>query len=129
MDMLNYIYTHLMADNYIREQASGRIKYYEYPATGDVTAPYIVIDPIDAPLPADFADDTWLTDDYMYQIDVWTKNRQTTRKLAAQIRKVMWDIGFPQTGGGVDEYDKDVGIFRDARRYRGKAYREDLDAL
>src|SRR5690625_2891583 len=102
MDMLTKIYEALVADDYIKDQASGRIKYYEYPATGDVNKPYIIIDPLDVPLPDDYADGTWLTDDYLLQIDVWTKNRIVTSKLAYRIRLVMWDLGFGQ-GAGMDE--------------------------
>lgn len=124
--MLDEIYQALIADPYIAEQAAGRIKYYEYPATGDVTAPHIVIDPIDVPRPGDFADDTWLTDDYLFQIDVWTRSRKTTEQIALRIRFVMWELGFMQSGG-LQEYDE--GIFRDARRYHAKKYRDDLDSL
>jgi len=126
--MLEKIYDALVSDDYIKEQAMGRIKYYEYPATGDVKKPYIIIDPLDVPLPSDYADDTWLTDDYMYQIEVWSKDRRTTNKISSRIRHTLWNIGFSQ-GTGVDEWDKDVNIFRDARRYRGKAYRDDFDSL
>lgn len=118
--MLNKIYEEMIMDDYIYEHAYGRIKFYEYPETGDVTQPHIIIDPLEPPTPADYADGIWLTDDYLYQIDVWTRNRQVRDELAKRIQKVMWNIGFGQFGGGVDEYDS--GIYRDARRYRGKQY-------
>lgn len=124
--MMDAIYQALIADSYIAEQAAGRIKYYQYPATGDVTGPYIIIDPLDVPTPDDFADDTWLTDDYLYQVEVWSKNRKTTEALADRVRKILWTLGFKQ-GSGMQEYDE--GIFRDARRYRGKFYRGDFDSL
>ncbi|MFF2287294.1 hypothetical protein [Peribacillus butanolivorans] len=128
MDVLGMIYNALIADLYIKEKASGRIKYYEFPGTGVVTAPYIIIDPIDVPLPKEFADDTWLTYDCLFQIEVWSKNRMATNELSRYIRNVLWKLGFHQ-GTGVDEWDKDTGIFRDARRYRGKLYRDDLGTL
>jgi len=40
----------------------------------------------------------------------------------------MWNFGFHQ-GTGPDEWDEETGIYRDARRYRGKLYRDDLDTL
>lgn len=126
MDVLNRIYQALIADDYIQEKVKDRIKGYEYPATGDVTGPFIVIDPLDAPLPSDYADDNWLTDDYLFQIEVWSKNRLITQELASRIRHVMWDLGFRQNSG-INEFDE--GIYRDARRYRGKLYRDDLDSL
>jgi hypothetical protein len=128
MDVLGMIYDALMVNSAIKEAAYGRIKFYEFPETGEVTAPFIIIDPLDVPLPKDFADDTWLTYDCLFQIDVWSKKRTATRELSRQIRDVMWTLGFSQ-GSGVDEWDKGTGIFRDARRYRGKLYRDDLDTL
>ncbi|MEK4535627.1 DUF3168 domain-containing protein [Peribacillus sp. FSL K6-1552] len=128
MDVLGMIYNALIADSYIKEKAPGRIKYYEFPGTGDVTAPYIIIDPLDVPLPKDFADDTWLTYDCLFQIEVWSKNRMATNELSGRIRNVMWNFGFSQ-GTGAGEWDEDTGIFRDARKYRGKLYRDDLDTL
>jgi hypothetical protein len=128
MDVLGMIYDALMANPSIKKTVDERIKFYEFPETGEVTAPFIIIDPLDVPTPQDFADNTWLTYDCLFQIDVWSKKRTTTRELSGQIRDVMWNLGFSQ-GSGVDEWDKSTGIFRDARRYRGKLYRVDLDTI
>jgi hypothetical protein len=40
----------------------------------------------------------------------------------------MWGLGFAQVGG-VPEWDKDYNVFRDARRYSGRRYRDDFDTL
>lgn len=129
MDMMMIIYNAMMEDAYIKSQATGRIKFYEYPETGDVVNPYIVIDPLGPPLSADYADNVPLTDDYLYQIDVWTKNRAVKTELAKRVSKVMRSLGFGYFGGSADDYDKESGIYRDARRYRGKAYTEEFEAL
>ncbi|WP_432352661.1 hypothetical protein [Sporosarcina sp. A2] len=121
MDMMDVIYNELMADEYIKQQASGRIKFYDYPQAADVVNPYIVIDPLSPPLPSDYGDDEPLYDEYLYQIDVWTKNRLITKELARRIGQVMKSLGYGYFGGAADEYDKDSGVFRDARRYKGKA--------
>lgn len=126
MDVLDMVYDALIDDNFIKLQAQGRIKFYEYPESGDVSAPYIIIYPLDVPLPSEFADDNWLANDFLLQIDVWTKKRSSTREIAEHIQKIMWNLGFSQVGG-IDEYDN--GIYRDARRYRGKLYRDDFDSL
>jgi|SRR5690625_1517620 len=127
MDILTIIYERLMSNAYIREQAEGRIKFYEYPPTGEVNQPYIVIDPLDSGTPSDYADDNWLTYDALMQIDIWTLNRHTTRKLANEVRNVMWhELGFYQNDD-VDEWDKETGIFRRALRFRGKLYRSDIN--
>ncbi|MGM8215175.1 DUF3168 domain-containing protein [Bacillaceae bacterium W0354] len=127
MDILNEVYQALIADDYIKEQALGRIKYYEYPATGDVDNPRIIIDPIDTPTPSDYADNTWVKLDFLIQIDVWTRNRLLTDTLADKVRDVMWErFGFVQKAGP-KEYES--GVYRDARRYRGTLYREDFQNL
>ena len=125
-DYLIRIYNALMDNALIAEQCNGRIKFYDYPETCDVTAPYIVIDPLDAPLASDYADNDWLTFDYMVQIDVWSKRRKTTRDLSYEVMKALWAINFGQSGGAGDEYDKDTGIFRMAQRYRGKIYKGEI---
>jgi hypothetical protein len=120
--MINKIYDALKADPLIQEKVGNRIKFYEYPSTKNVSGPVIVIEPLDTPIPSDFADNKWLTDDYLYQIEVWSKVMSDTKSIAERIRQVMWSINFGQSGGGIDEWDKDFGIYRDARRYRGKVY-------
>lgn len=126
--MIWEIYNVLIADSLIKEKIDGRIKFYEYPEAKDVKETHIIIDPISPPKPSDYADDKWLTDDYMYQIDVWSKDMDERNIIADKIRHVMWQLNFRQTDG-MDEYDNDYGIYRDARRYRGKAYRKDFNNL
>jgi hypothetical protein len=119
------IYEAFLVDPLIQSKTNGRIKFYEYPAAGDVTGPCIVIDPIAPPLPGDFADNKWLTDEYLFQIEVWSKSHEDTESIAKQIRRVMWEgLSFAQMGTGVDEYNEELTIYRDARRYRGKTYVE-----
>ncbi|SHI02195.1 DUF3168 domain-containing protein [Virgibacillus chiguensis] len=133
MDILDKVYEALIADDYIKKQTYDetveeyRIKFYKYPATGDVDNPYIVIDPIDSPAPADYADNQWAKLDFLLQIDVWSRDRKLTDSVANRIRNIMWEtFGFAQKAGP-KEYDE--GVFRDARRYRGKLYRDDFDSL
>jgi hypothetical protein len=116
------VYNALINDSFISDKVKiEHIKTYESPST-DLTEPHIVIDPLDVPLPGDYADNEWLTEDHLLQIEVWSKNGHDTEALSKRIRDIMWkQFGFPQ-GAGVDEYDKDSKIYRDARRYRGKAY-------
>ena len=115
------IYSALMADELINEKAGNNIKFYEYPEAKDVKETHIIIDPLDVPKPSDYADNQWLTDDYLFQIDVWSKNMAERDLIASKIRRIMWQLNFSQIGG-MDEYDGDFDVFRDARRYRGKKY-------
>lgn len=127
MDILVEIYDILLENEYIKEHAEGHIKFYEYPQVKEVDNPKIIIDPIDTSTPSDYADDNWLTYDYTIQIEVWSKDRKKTDEIANEIRNVMWEkLGFHQKAGPKGFED---GVFRDARRYRGKIYRDDLEEL
>ncbi|GAA5416197.1 hypothetical protein Pryu01_01229 [Paraliobacillus ryukyuensis] len=127
MDILDMVYDALIAETYIKDNAEGRIKFYEYPETGDVSGVFVVIDPVDPPTPIDFADNKWTKLDYYLQIDVWSRDLKLTDSIADKIRDVIWNqFGFRQTAGP-KEYDQ--GVFRDARRYRGSLYIEDFNNL
>lgn len=127
--MLDDMYALLIADDLIQEYVGGRIKFYEYPPTGDFSGAYIVLDPIDMDRTGDYADDTYLTEDSLVQIDIWSDSRQERNLVAKQIRKVLVDENRFSEIPGVDEWDKDTGIFRIARRYRKKVYRKDFNNL
>ena len=129
MDMMTVIYEALLDDPYIAEEAGGRIKFYEYPGTGNMIDPYIVIDALGPPLDSDFADDEPIAEEYLYQIDVWTNDRKKTKELAKHAKKALRKAGFYYYAGGLDEYDADSKIFRDARRFRGKRYTEEFETL
>lgn len=129
MDVMMKIYNALIADEYIKQQASGRIKFYEYPETASMASPFIIIDSLGPPLDSDYGDDQPLAEEYLFQIDVWTLNRKVTKELARRVKLALREIGFYYYAGGVDEYDKETKIYRDARRFRGKVYTEDVEAL
>ncbi|RWR06749.1 DUF3168 domain-containing protein [Siminovitchia fortis] len=133
MDILDEVYKVLKSDPFIAAEVGNRIKYYEYPATGDITGPIIVLEEVGAEMPGDYADGQWLTEDYMVHIEVWVQGAGGRKKrdaIARQIRNIMWEkLGFSQVASMDPEWDKDTNTYRDARRYRGKAYREDFDAL
>lgn len=124
MDVLKIVYDALISDEIISADAAGRIKFYELPENMTITeGAYIMIQPLDVPTPADFGDDVYLKYDILLQIETWSKSRDLTKKIADRIESVLWDLGLLQTGG-LDEYDSEV--FRDARRYRGKWYRDEI---
>lgn len=123
--MLYKVYDALNTSDLIKEKVGKQIKFYKYPSTDNMQGVYIVIDPIDVPKPGDYADNKWLTDEYFYQIEVWSMNLFDTQAVAKEVRNVMWkELGFAQLIPGLDEFDEDTGIYRDARRYRGKEYVE-----
>lgn len=127
MDSLDMFYQTLKADPYISEQVGPRIKYYEYPESGDVDKPYMVLEEIAPPEPGSYADGTWLTLSVFVHVEIWSPNRTTTRLLAERVRNLIWETFKIRQIGGLPEHDN--GVFRDARRYQGSIYRVDLDQL
>jgi len=127
--MLDYMYSLLIADDVINQYVGNRIKFYEYPSTGDFSGTYVVFDPIDTDQIGDYADGVYLTEDSLVQVDIWSDNRKTRDLVAKRIRKILVDDnGFSETTGP-DEWDKETKIFRIARRYGMKEYREDFGSL
>lgn len=127
--MLDYMYSLLIADSIINQYVGNRIKYYEYPATGDFSGIYIVLDPIDPDRIGDYADNTYLSEESLIQVDIWSDSRKTRDLVAKQIRKILVEENEFSEKTGPDEWDKDTGIFRIARRYSKKLYRKDFNNL
>lgn len=133
MDILETVYEILKDDPFISKEVGNRIEYYKYPESGDMSDPIIVMEEVTPDSPSDFADNTWLKEEYFIHIEVWVKGSGGRKKrdaIAKQVRKLLWErLDFLQSGAMAPEYDKDTKVFRDARRYRGKAYRDDFDSL
>lgn len=129
MDVMMKMYNALMADEFISQQASGRIKFFEYPESATLTQPFIIIDSLSPPLDSEYGDDEPLAEEYLFQVDVWTTNRKTTKELARRVKNALRAESIYYFAGGVDEYDPETKIYRDARRFRTKIYSEDIEAL
>ncbi|EKU50317.1 hypothetical protein [Staphylococcus massiliensis] len=123
-DMLKKLKEYLLKNATINERCKGRIRAYHYDETADTSGPYILITPIIAPQPQTYASDKNLTTEYIYQIDVRSPKYEETKLIQEEIRKTMWDIGFYQQDG-IDQYDPEIKIYLDARRYRGNPYTVD----
>lgn len=124
MDILKMIYDALIGDEEIAELATGKIKFYEFPDSMTLDdGPYIVIEPLDVPTPSEFADDIYLKYDVLISIETWSKNRSLSKSIADKIEVIMWNLGLVLTSG-LDEYDE--GVFRIAKRYRGRLYRDEI---
>lgn len=131
-DGLDIIYNILRSDEIIQEYLSSeqdglRIKYFTYPETADMEGSWIVLESIINAMPSSYSDDTWVSYDYLLHIEVWSRKRADNLIIANRIRDLLWNkLNFKQNDS-VDEYD--LGIYRDARRYKGTLHRSDLDNL
>lgn len=104
-----------------------KVRFFEYPETADMSGNWIVLESIINELPSNFADNKWLTYDYLLHVEVWSRDRSKNRMLASHIRNIVnGAYGFTQDDD-IDEYD--LGIYRDARRYKGTLYRSDLENI
>lgn len=113
---------------YTRSERDGlRIKFYKYPETGDVDGTFIVLESILNEKPSNYADGTWVTYDYLLHVEVWSKTRAENKIVAKRIRDLLWkELKFKQND---DHEEHDLGIYRDARRYKGVLHRSDLDKI
>lgn len=136
MDMLVKLYNALIADPLVISHTAYtdswnrqayRVKLYEYPETADVSGPFIIIDPLGSPLPTVYGSNTPIIEEHLLQVDVWTKKPDITRELSKRVTQIFRENGFGYTGSGVDEYDKDTKIYRQARRYTGAYYTEEFE--
>ncbi|MGN7392818.1 DUF3168 domain-containing protein [Peribacillus frigoritolerans] len=118
-DGLMVIYNQLISNEMIVSLCADRIKFYEYPETGDTSKPFIVIDPLDVPVPTVYASNENHANEYLYQIDVESTNRLQVKKIQAEIKRELKKLGFGQLKDGLDEYFKETKRFVDARRYQG----------
>lgn len=119
--MLKTLQKHLLKNATISQHCTGRIRAYHYDETADTSGPYILISPLIAPQPSTYASDTNLSTEYLYQIDVRGPNYDVVKLLQEEIRNTLWQIGFRQQDG-IDQYDHEIKIYLDARRYRGNPY-------
>ncbi|EAE5254222.1 DUF3168 domain-containing protein [Listeria monocytogenes] len=122
MDILNIIYTTLSKNDIIHTTCEERIKYYDFPSTGDSNKTFLLIIPLDVPVPTNFSSNEAMWEDFLVQIDVQSDNRLIVKQIQEEVRKEMKRIGFGQLAGGLDEYFPETGRFVDARKYSGLPY-------
>ncbi|EAC3128980.1 DUF3168 domain-containing protein [Listeria monocytogenes] len=122
IDILNVIYTTLSKNDIIHTTCEERIKYYDFPGTGDSSKTFLLIIPLDVPIPTNFSSNESTWEDFLVQIDVQSNDRLIAKKIQDEVRKEMKQIGFGQLAGGLDEYFPETGRFVDARKYSGLPY-------
>lgn len=120
-DILKTLQKYLLKNATIAQHCKGRIRAYHYDETADTSGTYILISPLIAPQPSTYASDTNLTTEYLYQLDVRGPDYDLVKLIQEEIRKTLWEIGFRQQDG-IDQYDHDIQLYLDARRYRGNPY-------
>ncbi|EAH0881122.1 DUF3168 domain-containing protein [Listeria monocytogenes] len=123
IDTLNIIYTTLSKNDIIHTTCEERIKYYDFPSTGDSNKTFLLIIPLDVPVPTNFSSNEAMWEDFLVQIDVQSDNRLIVKQIQEEVRKEMKRIGFGQLAGGLDEYFPETGRFVDARKYSGLPYK------
>ncbi|EAD7441489.1 DUF3168 domain-containing protein [Listeria monocytogenes] len=123
IDILNIIYTTLSKNDIIHTTCEERIKYYDFPSTGDSNKTFLLIIPLDVPVPTNFSSKEAMWEDFLVQIDVQSDNRLIVKQIQEEVRKEMKQIGFGQLAGGLDEYFPETARFVDARKYSGLPYK------
>lgn len=105
------------------------IKFFDYPNANEIQDVVVVIDPLDTPTPADYADNDNMTFEYFYQVDVFVKQKPGTNgrvlsdKLVFLLQRIMWEkLGFNETSSIKPEYNKEFNLYHQAKRFEGKEY-------
>lgn len=128
-DMMMQVYDALVANPVIAEKVTAEgIKFYEVPESFDTSKPFIIIDtPLGPPTSAYYAANKELSQTFSYQINVETQSRILTKEIAKAVKSAMWEFGYSQLTGGLDEYFSETKRFVDARRYRKNTQIHDTD--
>lgn len=120
-DMLTIIRDALLQDPFINETVTEeRIAYYDYGEDKDDTKPFIILIPMDPPLPGVSGSNQELNVQHTYQIDVQAYDRLQVKALQKQVKETMKQLAFGQLPEGLDGYFKETNRYVDARRYRGQ---------
>ncbi|HAU2760782.1 TPA: hypothetical protein JC407_004614 [Salmonella enterica] len=128
-DMMMEVYNVLSANPTIAKEVTAKnIKFYEVPESFDSTKPFIIIDtPLGPPTSAYYAANKEMSQTFSYQINVETQSRILTKEIAKAVKAAMWEFGYAQLNGGLDEYFSETKRFVDARRYRKHTQIHDTD--
>lgn len=133
-DILMEIYNVLINDTLVQKYVDKRIKFYEYPEPSSISQPYIVMNEIDDTLPTEYADNDNLALSYLVQIDVFVPESDdyeayfVRNEVSYHISRLLKELlKMENTSNAKPEYDKDLKIYRSARRYEGTFYRSELN--
>lgn len=133
-DILMELYTLLSADTYVKSLVDNKsIKIDNYPEPSQQTRPYIVMSEVDDTLPREYADNDNLALSYLIQVDVYAplstsyNAREVCKDLSYHISRLIKEqLDMENVSNSQPEYDKDLKIYRRAKRYEGIFYRKNL---
>ncbi len=136
-DVTMEMYEALLADTELMKHIEKKnIKFQDYPNAQEITDTAIIIDPLIAPNPTDYADNENLTYEYLYQIDVFVKQNKNVKGrslcewLILRVQKVLRSNGFIDTGTGVKpEFNKEFSLHRQTKRFERKIYTEEMEQI
>ncbi|GGI64742.1 hypothetical protein ACFQOY_13660 [Enterococcus alcedinis] len=95
-----------------------QINMYESEEDLDTSKPFILIVPLGPSTNSYFGGDTPLSKQFTYQVNVEAIDLITTKEISHAIQKELWEMGYGQLSGGLDEYFKETKRFVEAKRYR-----------
>ena len=116
-DVLMMVHDALIKNEVISSNCGKRIKFYNYPETGDTSKPFMIITPMNPPEDAVHGSNDNLGEVYYYQIDVQASQRTIPKLVQNEIKKELKKLGFVRTPNGLDEYFPETKRYVDARRY------------
>ena len=118
-DMLDIVRGRLLANPDLATLTEKRIYKYEYPESADHSQLFVTIVPLRPPQVRGGGSNQILSYEFMYQINVESKDRKQCKQAQQLILKELLGLNFAQISGGLDEYFAETKRFVDARRYVG----------
>jgi hypothetical protein len=110
------------------------IKFFDYPNANDIKDPIIVIDDLTTPIPQDFADNDYLSHQFIFQVDLFVKQntgingRLLSSRLILRVQRIMWEVfGFSVNMSGKPEYLKDFNLYHQTITFTGKKYINEME--
>ncbi|AQL56417.1 hypothetical protein [Abyssicoccus albus] len=136
IDILMKIYEVIKSDDKLSELLDQKeeIFFNRYPEVESIEGPCIIIDDIITPMPKEYADNNYMTHNYIVQIDVYTKvnvgiNARLLRdEITERIIEVLkQELSVDHISSGQPEYDDEYQIYRSSNRFEGTFYKKELN--
>lgn len=126
--MIFDIYEALKANPLIAQKVGANgIKMYQVEEDIVTKKPFILIVPLNPSTNAYFGGNLPLSKQFSYQINVESTDLYLVKEISDAIQKTMWQNGFGQLAGGLDEYFEETKRYVEAKRYRKNTNINDID--
>jgi len=113
----------------------GDIKFFDYPNANDIKNNVMVIDEVISPSFQGYADNQPLTYEYVFQVDIFSKQNSNNvnaslvaREVILRVSRIMWQqFEFAEFNSMQPEFIKDYNLYRQSKQFRGRKYINEME--